>query len=184
MQNNRLTLRLRRADHAVGGVSAADIGRMLVAVDAAVQACAADSAAPRQSPVRSLSLSSADGQDPVLQLDFNASDDILLSRFVAAASAAFAGEPCEADLELHDLQRAIPHGIDAIQMTHGASSTFIPREQPVETSPLDDRWVADLVDRMTYGKVQPFTPLTAGERLDFDVEEFNRLVAEGRRAAE
>ena len=180
MQNNRLTLRLRRADHVVNGVSAADLGRLLIAVDAAVQTCAD----PQEALVRNLSLSSNSLQDPILQIDFDAAAGAPLSHLVAAASAAFAGEPSEAALELHDLQRAIPHGIDAIRIIHGASSASIPREQPAETAPPDERWIAALVDRMTHGKVQPFTPLTAGERLDFDVEEFNRLVAEGRRAAE
>ena len=180
MQNNRLTLRLRRADHAVGGVSAADIGRLLIAVDVAVQTCA-DS---QEALVRNLSLSESSLQDPILQIDFDAAGGAPLSRLVAAASAAFAGDLSEADPELHDLQRAIPHGIDAIQITHGASSASIPRAQPAETAPPDERWIAALVDRMTHGKVQPFTPLTTAERLDFDVEEFNRLVTEGRRAAE
>lgn len=185
MQDNRLTLRLQCADHAAGGVSAADIGRLLIAVEAAIQACAAsDGAASQPSLVWSLSLSSITGQDAVLQIDFDTPDGAPLSRLVAAASVAFVGEPCEAERELRGLQRAIPQGVEAIRITYGASSASIPGGQTAEASSLDDRWIAELVDRMTQRTGKPFVSLTDGERLDFDVEEFNRLVTEGRRAGE
>lgn len=185
MQDNRLTLRFQRADHAAGGVSAADIGRLLIAVEAAIQACAAsDDAASRRSLVRSLSLSSVTGQDSVLQLDFDTPDGAPLSRLVAAASAVWVGEPCEAERELRGLQHAIPQGVDAIQLIYGASSASISGVQAAEQPTVDDRWIVDLVDRMTQRAGKPFVPLSSGERLDFDVEEFNWLVAEGRRAGE
>ena len=181
---NRLTLRLYRADQVADALSPADIGRLLIAVDAAVQACASKGAAPQQPCVRNLSLSQNDQQDPVLHLDFNASDDAPLARLVAAVAAAFAGEPCRPEPALRNLQRALPQGVATAEIVHGASSASIPGAQAGEQSPLDDQWVADLVHRMTHRESKPFAPLASGERLDFDVAEFNQLVAEGRRGGE
>lgn len=181
---NRLTLRLHRANQAAGALSPADIGRMLIAVDAAVQACAPEGAAPQQPCVRNISLSQSDQQDPILHLDFDASAAALLARLVAAVAAAFAGEPCRPEPALRDLQRALPQGIATAEIVHGASSASIPRAPAGEQSPLDDQWVADLVHRMTHGGTKPLIPLASGERLDFDVAEFNQLVAEGRRGGE
>ena len=180
----RLTLRLRRADQVAGALSPADIGRLLIAVDAAVQACTSEGAAHQQPYIRNLSLSQNDRQDPVLHLDFNASDAASLARLIAAVAAAFTDEPCRPEPALLDLQRALPQGVDAAEIVHGASYASIPRAQAGEQSPLDDQWVTDLVHRMTQSESKPFIPLPGGERLDFDVAEFNQLVAEGRRGGE
>ena len=180
---NRLTLRLRRADQVAGALSPADIGRLLIAVDAAVQACASKGAAPQQPCVRNLSLSQNDRQDPVLHLDFDTAA-APLARLVAAIAAAFTDDPCRPEPALRNLQRALPQGVDAAEIVHGASSASIPGAQAGEQSPLDDQWVADLVHGMTHRESKPFIPLTSGERLDFDVTEFNQLVAEGRRGGE
>ena len=181
---NRLTLRLRRADQVAGDLSPADIGRLLIAVGAAVQACAPEGAAHQQPCVRNLSLSQNDRQDPVLHLDFDAPDAAPLARLVAAIAAAFAGEPCRPEPALRNLQRALPQGVATAEIVHGASSASIPGAQAGEQSPLDDQWVADLVHRMTHGETKPFIPLASGERLNFNVAEFNQLVAEGRRGGE
>ena len=181
---NRLTLRLRRGDQVAAALSPADIGRLLIALDAAVQACASEGAAPQQPCVRNLSLSQSDRQDPALHLDFDASDDAPLAGLVAAIAAAFTAEPCRPEPALRNLQRALPQGVDVAEIVHGASSASIPGAQAGEQSPLDDRWVADLVHQMTRRKSKPFAPLASGERLDFDVAEFNHLVAEGRRGGE
>ena len=181
---NRLTLLLRRGDQAAAVLSPADIGRLLIAVDAAVQACASEGVASQQPCIRNLSLSQSDRQDPVLQLDFDDSDDAPLTRLVAAIAAAFTEEPCRPELALVDLQRALPQGVDAVEIAHGASSASIPNAQAGEQGPPDDQWVADLVHQMTRRKSKPFAPLAGSERLDFDVAEFNQLVAEGRRAGE
>ena len=180
----RLTLRLHRGDRALDAVSAADIGRLLIAVDAAVQACASEGAAHQQPCVRNLSLSQSDRQGPVLHLEFDDSAPAPLSSLVATIAAAFTGDTCRAEPELRDLQRALPQGVDAAEIAHGASSASIPRAQAGEQGPLDDQWVADLLHRMTHGKSKPFAPLAGSERLDFDVAEFNQLVAEGRRGGE
>ena len=181
---NRLTLRLRRADQVAGALSSADVGRLLIAVDAAVQACASEGSAPQQPCVRNLSLSQSNRQDPVLHLEFDDSDTAPLARLVAAIAAAFTEEPCRPELALVDLQRALPQGVDAAEIAHGASSASIPRAQAGEQGPSDDRWVADLVHQMTHRKSKPFAPLAGSERLDFDVAEFNQLVAKGRRGGE
>lgn len=181
---HRLTLRLHRADQVAAALSPADIGRLLIAVDAAVQACASEGAAPQQPRVRNLSLSQSDRQDTVLHLDFDASAAAPLARLVAAIAAASAGEPCWPEPALRDLQGALPQGVDAAEIVHGASSASIPSAQTGEQGPLDDQWVADLVHQMTHRKSKPFAPLAGSERLDFDVAEFNQLVAEGRRAGE
>ena len=177
----RLTLRLRRADQVAAPLSPADIGRLLIALDSAVQACTSEGIAPQQPCVRNLSLSQSDRQAPILHLEFDDSDAAPLSRLVAAIAAAFTGEPCQPELALRALQRALPQGVDAAEIVHGASSASIPRAQAGEQGPLDDQWVADLVHQMTHRKSKPFAPLAGSERLDFDVAEFNQLVAEGRR---
>ena len=180
---HRLTLRLRRADQVAAPLSPADIGRLLIALDSAVQACASEGTAPQQPCVRNLSLSQSDRQASVLHLEFDDSDDAPLTRLVAAI-AAFTGDTCRAEPELRALQRALPQGVDAAEIVHGASSASIPGAQTDEQGPLDDQWVADLVHRMTHGKSKPFSLLANGERLDFDVAEFNQLVVEGRRGGE
>ena len=181
---HRLTLRLRRADQVAAALSPADIGRLLIALDAAVQACASEGTAPQQPCVRNLSLSQSDRQASVLHLEFDDSDDAPLTRLVAAIAAAFTGDTCRAEPELRDLQRALPQGVDAVEIVHGASSASIPSAQTDEQGPLDDQWVADLVHQMTHRKSKPFVPLAGSERLDFDVAEFNHLVAESRRGGE
>lgn len=182
--SNRLTLRLCPADDAAGVISAADIGRVLIAVDAAVRTFvgAPNGGADQRSVISSLSLAQTDGRDHVLQLDVGNADGAPLARLVAAAASL--GEPCEAERELCDLQRAIPQGIRTVELAHGAASASISRGEPSGERPPVDQWILDLIQRMTHRDAKPFVPYSDDERLDFDVEEFNQMVAEGRRSGE
>lgn len=184
--NNRLTLRLCPADDAVDAISAADIGRVLIAVDAAVRAFAGapNGGADQRSAISSLSLVQANERDHVLQLDLSDVDGAPLERLIASAAAVSAGESCEAELALCDLQRAIPQGIRAVEIAHGAASASISRGEPSGDRLPTDQWILDLIQRMTHRAAKPFVPYSDDERLDFDVEEFNRMVAEGRRSGE
>lgn len=182
--SNRLTLRFCPADEADGAISTADIGQVLIAVDAVIQAFAdaPNGDASRRSVISRLSLVQADGRDCVLQLDVDGANDAPLARLVASAAAVLAGEPCEAEPELRDLRRAIPQGIRAVELAHDAASASISRGESSGEPPPADQWILDLVHRMTHHEAKPFVPYSDDERLDFDVEEFNRMVAEGRRS--
>lgn len=184
--SNRLTLRFSPADEAEGAISAADIGQVLIAVDAVLQAFAdaPNGGASRRSVISSLSLVRADGRDRVLQLDLAGGNDAPLARLVASAAAVFAGEPCEAEPELRDLRRAIPQSIRTVELAHDTASTSISRDDSSGDHSSADQWILDLAHRMTHRKAKPFVPYSDDERLDFDVAEFNRMVAEGRRSGE
>ena len=181
----RLTLRLCPTNDADSVVFADELGRLLLALDAAVGALAdaPNGGALERTALPCLTLVRAGARDHVLHLDFDAPDDALLSRFVASA-AVFAADPHAPHVQLRRLQRAIPQGIHTIEIAHGAASASIPCGQTGEDSPATDQWIIDLIHRMTHRKAKPFVPFTDDEKLDFDVEEFNRIVAEGRRGSE
>lgn len=178
---DRLCVRARGGACVAEGINAADLARLLIELERSLRLLVYETAGAQLVVTRMHQAAGAIELE--LAAPQPAGDESCASPFsiVMEALTSYAETARPRRWSASRLAWGLPPGIRALEFRYGAATATLKNESPYRSAAEWDEYQRRLqeISRSTVG---PYQPLPEHLRLDFDVEEFNREVAEARAA--